>query len=246
MSVKFYTLGTSHGATERGRSCSVNLVDVDGSYYAFDCGGNIETKMKDLDMPFESLRAVFISHMHEDHIGSLSAVVKRFSHYIKEERSVKVYMPEAEGIEAFRAWVAALHTTKNLHRISYELISAGEIYRDERIAVTAIATRHMQGGAFPSYAFMIEAEGKRILYTGDLAADFSDYPALLLEEDFDLVVSELVHFNLENNLDTIKKTRTKKLVFTHMNLRKAEIIRGIIGEFPFEVVVASDNDSFEP
>ena len=246
MSVRFHTLGTSHGATEQGRSCSVNLVEVDGSYYVFDCGGNIETKMKDLDMPFENLRAVFISHMHEDHVGSLSAVVKRFSHYIKEERSVKIYMPEADGIEAFRAWIAALHTTKNLHRVSYELICAGEIYRDEKITVTAIATRHMQGGAFPSYAFIIEAEGKKLLYTGDLAADFSDYPAVLLEENFDLVVSELVHFNLENNLDTIKKTRTKKLVFTHMNLKKAEIIRGIIDEFPFTVEIASDNDSFEP
>ena len=246
MSIKFYTLGTSHGATEPGRSCSVNLVEVDGSYYVFDCGGNIETKMKDLGMPFENLRAVFISHMHEDHAGSLSAVVKRFSHYIKEERSVKIYMPEADGIEAFRAWLAALHTTKNLHRVGYELIEAGEIYRDEKIAVTAIATRHMQGGEYPSYAFVIEAEGKKLLYTGDLAADFSDYPQVLLEEDFDLVVSELVHFNLENNLDTIKKTRTKKLVFTHMNLKKAEIIRGIIDEFPFEVVVANDNDLFEP
>lgn len=246
MSVKFYTLGTSHGATEQGRSCSVNLVEVDGSYYVFDCGGNIETKMKDLGMPFENLRAVFISHMHEDHAGSLSAVVKRFSHYIKEERSVKIYMPEADGIEAFRAWMAALHTTKNLHRVSYELIEASEIYRDEKVAVIAIATRHLFGGEYPSYAFVIEAEGKKLLYTGDLAADFSDYPRVLLEEDFDLVVSELVHFNLENNLDTIKKTRTKKLVFTHMNLKKAEMLRGIIDEFPFEVEVANDNDVFEP
>ena len=244
MSVKFYTLGTSHGATELGRSCSVNLVEVDGSYYVFDCGGNVETKMKDLGMPFENIRAVFISHMHEDHAGSLSAIVKRFSHYIKEERSVKIFMPEEEGIKAFKSWVAALHTTKNLHRVGYELISAGEIYRDELITVTAIATRHVLGGAFPSYAFMIEAEGKRLLYTGDLAADFSDYPEVLLREDFDLVVSELVHFKLESNLDTIKRTRTKKLVFTHMNLGKAEVIRGIIGEFEFDVCVADDNDVY--
>ena len=74
---------------------------------------------------------------------------------------------------------------------------------------------------------------------------YNYYPAVLFAEDFDLVVSELVHFNLENNLDTIKKTRTKKLVFTHMNLGKAAVIRGIIDEFSFEVQVAEDNDCFD-
>ena len=245
MSVRFYTLGTSHGGAEVGRSCSVNVLEVGDFYYVFDCGGNIETKMKDLDMPTERIRAVFISHMHEDHVGSLSAVIKRFSHYIKEERSVKIYMPEADGIAAFKSWMSALHTTKNMHRVEYLLIEPREIYRDECVTVTAIATKHMQGGAFPSYAFMIEAEGKKVLYTGDLAPDFSDYPAVLLSGEFDLVVSELVHFNLEDNLDTIKKTRTKKLVFTHMNLKKAEIMRSIAGEFDFEVVVTEDNASYE-
>ena len=243
--VKFYTLGTSHGGTEPGRSCSVNMVSVDDNYYIFDCGGNVETKLRDLNIPFENIKAVFISHMHEDHVGSLSAIVKRFSHYIKAERSVKIFMPEENGIEVFKSWMAALHTTENLHRISYELIEDGEIYSDENVRVTAIRTRHLLSGKFPSYAFMIEAAGKRLLYTGDLAYDFSDYPEVLYNESFDLVVSELVHFSLEDNLVDIKRTKTKHLVFTHMGPKKALALREVIGEFPFKVDVAEDNDVFE-
>lgn len=243
--VIFHTLGTSHGGVEVGRSCSVNILEVGGAYYVFDCGGNIETKMMDLGMPTENIRAVFISHMHEDHAGSLSAVVKRFSHYIREERSVSIFMPEALGIEAFKAWMAALHNTKNPHRVEYTLTEAGEIYRDENIAVTAIATRHIAAGAYPSYAFLIEADGRTLLYTGDLAPDFSDYPAVLFERDFDLVVSELVHFKLEDNLEDIKRTRTKHLVFTHMSLKKAAALAEILQEFKFPVTIANDNDAFE-
>lgn len=243
--IKFHTLGTSHGAAEYGRSCSVNILEVNGRYYVFDCGGNIETKMKDLKMPMVNIKAVFISHMHEDHAGSLSAVGKHFAVYIGTDERVKILMPEKEGIEALRAWMLALHLdSAKMKSLEFEDICEGEIYRDKFVTVSAIATRHIEYGKFPSYAFVIEAEGKKILYTGDLACDFSDYPKVLYNEDFDLVVSELVHFKLESNLEDIKRTRTKKLVFTHISLKKAQTIREIRNAFSFDVAVAEENQSF--
>ena len=155
---KFHTLGTSHGAAEYGRSCSVNILEVNGRYYVFDCGGNIETKMKDLDMPMSSIKAVFISHMHEDHAGSLSAIGKHFTVYNSSEEKVKIMMPEAEGIRALRAWMLALHLNEQkLERLEFEEIYEAEIYRDEFVAVSAIATRHIKSGRFPSYAFVVES-----------------------------------------------------------------------------------------
>ena len=43
------------------------------------------------------------------------------------------------------------------------VIKEGEIYRDEHVTVTAIRTKHVSGGAYPSYAFMVEGEGKTFL-----------------------------------------------------------------------------------
>lgn len=241
----FYTLGTSHGAAEPGRSCSVNLLEVDGAYYIFDCGGNVETKMKDLGLPMAAVRAVFISHMHEDHVGSLSAIAKNFISYVKTGEHVGLYMPEPEGIAAFRAWMLALHEPPDaMECLEFADITAGEIYRDERITVTAIPTKHLRAVGAPSFAFDIRTKEKRLLYTGDLSFDFSDYPAVLVCEDFDLVVSELVHFNPEAQLDVLRATRTKALVFTHVNLKKAERIRELAATFPFFVTVAEDNDAF--
>ena len=57
--MKLYTLGTSHGATEVGRACSANLLEVGGAYYLFDCGGNTEGKMTDLSLPIEKIRAAY-------------------------------------------------------------------------------------------------------------------------------------------------------------------------------------------
>ncbi|MBE7034984.1 MAG: MBL fold metallo-hydrolase [Ruminococcaceae bacterium] len=243
--MKLFTLGTSHGATEIGRVCSGNLVEVNGAYYLFDCGGSVEAKMTNHQLPIGEIKAVFISHMHEDHAGTLSSIAKRFIVYLNREKSVKMYLPEQNGIDAFQNWLKALHLTPDEKIVSFFEVQAGEIYRDENITVTAIPTAHLGGGKFPSFAYVIEAQGKKLLYTGDLALDFHDYPEILFKEEFDTVLSELVHFDFEKNFETILKTKTKRLIFTHMSLTKAEQVKEREAEFPFEVIIAEDDMCFE-
>lgn len=241
--MKLYTLGTSHGATEIGRACSSNLLEVNGSYYLLDCGGNTEGKMTDLGLSVDKIRAVFITHMHEDHVGTLSAVVKRFSHYHRQAPAVSIFLPEENGISALQTWLSALHMSFE-GRACFHTISVGQIYKDENISVTAIATAHIQNGAFPSFAFMIETDHKKMLYTGDLAGDFHDYPKILAEEYFDAVLCELVHFPVENHLDTLAKTKTKHLIFTHLAPRNIPRIRRAEQQLSFRLDIAEDGNSF--
>ena len=242
--MKLYTLGTSHGATEVGRACSANLLEVENNYYLFDCGGNAEGKMTDLGLPIDKIRAVFITHMHEDHVGSLSAIVKRFYNYHPKADPITVFLPEENGIEAFRHWISALHMT-NDGRAFFRLVTVGKVYEDDCITVSAIATAHMFNGKFPSFAYLIETRDKKMLYTGDLASDFHDYPQILSEENFDAVLCELVHFKVEKNLDTIAKTKTKKIIFTHLAPRNIPVIRSAEQNLPFSVEIAEDCASFD-
>lgn len=242
--MKIYTLGTSHGAAEKGRACSGTLLEVNGAYYLFDCGGNMESKMTDMDIPMNKLRCVFISHMHEDHVGSLSGIAKRFKTYIYTGERVEMYLPEQKGIDAFLGWLDALHFgDSDKYRVM--LTEEGEVYADENVRVSAIRTKHLMKGAFPSYAYVVEAEGKRILYTGDLNHEFDDYPTVVFEKDFDAIVCELVHFSLEKNLDTIIKSRTKHLIFTHMALENIQKIEDAKSRFPYRVDIACDGMRFD-
>ena len=245
--MKLYTLGTSHAAAEKGRSCSGSLLEVGGSYYLFDCGADVEAKLVNMDIDPAHVRAIFISHMHADHVGSIVGMTKRIAHqYNKEGRVSQVFLPEKEAIAAYMVWLDAMHfDVSNIDRFHMQGISEGEVYSDENIKVSAISTRHVMNGKYPSFAFTLEGEGKRFLYTGDLSCNFSDYPKTVYEKDFDLILSELVHFNVEKNLPDIVKTRTKKMVFTHLGPKNVDDLSRVISDFPFEVCVANDGDSFE-
>ena len=251
--MRLFTLGTSHGAAELHRACSMNLIEVSGKYYLFDCGGSAESRLVDIGIDPTLLRAVVISHMHEDHVGSITGIVKRFTSYNPDKRNVRIFMPDAASVDALRTWLSAINIfrwqdgkflTEEAARLSFSPISEGVIFDDGNLRITAIPTRHLANGAMPSFAFVIEGEGKRVLYTADLNPDFSDYPRIAYEKDFDLILSELVHFDVARNLPDIARSRTRKLVFTHYNERSLRALRDANAVFPFEVCVANDGDEF--
>ena len=241
--MKIYTLGTSHGAAEKGRACTSTLLESGGNLYLIDCGGSVEAAMTDLGFSFANLRAVFVTHMHEDHAGALSAVVKRVWGYTKGEGRALVCLPEQNGIDAFCAWMQALHAS-NMDRISFQCVTPGRFYDDGVIAVHAIPTRHL-GDSFPSYAYKIECEGKTVLFSGDVRGDYSDFPKEAWEADFDCIISELTHFTFANVCEAMKKFRTKKLIFNHVSARNTTAAAPVLPEFPFETVIAFDGACYE-
>lgn len=241
--MKIYTLGTSHGAAEAGRSCTATLLQTGEHLYLIDCGGSVEAAMTDLGFDFAKLRAVFITHMHEDHAGALTAVIKRVWGYTRGFGSAKFYLPEQAGIDGLRAWGDALHF-RCLDRISYHLAVPGEFYRDDAITVRAILTRHF-GNEIPSYAYEVECEGKRLLFTGDLRADLSDFPAPAFEAGYDCIVSEFTHFNLPEQMELLTKLRTKRLIFNHISPRNVNHMKTLSGGFPYPVIVADERGMYE-
>lgn len=243
--MQIITLGTSHGSAEPGRSCTATLLRTSNKAYLFDCGGSVEVMLKNLDIPVGDIRCVFITHMHEDHLGSLSAIAKRFFHYCKNNETVKIFMPEEEGIVAFKSWLNAMHTRQSDDIVSYYVVKPGVIYSDETITVSAIPNDHMQNGLLPSFSYKVEAEGQKIIFTGDISGDFHDYPAVIYEEEFDAVVSELTHFNVLEHVKEIARSKTKQMIFTHVHKRNTTVIDTVRDEIPFPFYVAEDGQSFE-
>jgi ribonuclease J len=95
--------------------------------------------------------AVLISHPHQDHYGLLNYVHK----------DIPVYMSQGaqELIE-----ISSIFTPHKLDRINSKVINAKRPFIVGDIKITPYLVDH---SAFDALAFLIEADGKRIFYSGD-------------------------------------------------------------------------------
>ena len=223
--MKITFLGTSHGITEKNRFCSSALISTGGKHYLVDAGAPVLTLLMNHDVPLETVGGVFITHSHHDHFMGLCTLTQQINEFPPFKNvSFPVYVPDAEdyhrmfafifGDPAFRGRLdyRVYGSLTDPHGVRAHRTSA-VIFDDGNLRVTAIPVDHFQN----AHAFLLEAEGKRVVFTGDLLTDMPDYPALITETETDLVVTEGAHTRLNKPevMALLKSSRTGTLVITH-------------------------------
>lgn len=250
--MKFITLGTSHGDATYCRFNSSTLYEcADGSLYLFDAGAPVDALMTRCGKAFSKLKAVFNTHVHTDHIGGLPILIKAYLKYFSP--AVPLFVSTAEDIEApLKAFYAAMHAQKAAEMdkyVQFAVTTAGAVYEDDNIAVCAIPTRHMEycGGKSYAYALTDKSEGKTLLYTGDLDAKFSDFPAAVAA---DVCVCEATHYKPEYAAEVLPKCQFGNFVFNHIHdpwhgeEGEARLL-SYCRDLPYPVQIAHDMQIFE-
>ena len=223
--MKITFLGTSHGITEKNQFCSSALVSTGGKHYLVDAGAPVLTLLKNHDIPLTDVAGVFITHSHHDHFMGLAVLTQQINEFHQfKDVSFPVFVPDEEDYHRMFAFIfgdPAFHG-----RLAYTIYGgltdpygdrsrriSAVIFDDGNLKVTAIPVDHYQN----AHAFLLEAEGKRVVFTGDLMADMPDYPKVITESDVDLVVTEGAHTKLNKPevMALLKSSRTKTLVITH-------------------------------
>ena len=264
--MKIITLGTSHGDSTLTRFNSSTLYETDdGSLYLVDAGAPCEALIRRKGLQITDLRATFITHMHDDHVGGVPGLLKQV---IKHDRGrtggMTLYLPEERAIGALQTWMSALHEVDRKSWIEYRAVTDGEIYSDENLTVSAIRTCHLRSisrteGTPCSFAYVLEfrKEQKRILHTGDLWGDFSDFPQIAQEQYFDLCLCEATHYDPRTAVGIMQHARFGRLIFIHVGDRwqirvgpawnvenGEEELLSLCKELPYPVQIAHDGDEY--
>lgn len=205
--MKITFIGSSHGVPEPNRKCTSIMIEVGTNVYFIDMGTPAIDALRTRGISIDAVKGVFITHMHGDHTNGLIQFVDLITWYFKTPNPA-IYLPITEAAKVISDW---LKITLNgaEKEIDYREVQSGLLFDDGVIKVTAFATQH----CLKSYAYLVEAEGKAVLFTGDLRNPGVDFPAV--EKPLDLLVCESAHFPATDYLSVLEKLDAKQVCVTH-------------------------------
>ena len=235
-------IGTSHGISEPNRKCSCSLIEAGDKKYIIDMGCDPMPELIKRGIRPEQIPAVFVTHTHGDHVNGLVPFVNQCCWFYKTADPA-IYLPELNILKPLREWMECTHDMIR-ESIRFFEIKEGVVYDDGTIRVTVLKTGHIS----VSYAFLLEAEGKRVLFTGDMKhgdGPTADYARFTAESTFDAVVCECAHFDAMQYLEPIRKNPPKRFFFNHYSWIFVESCHHLRKLLENEVPVVLVTDNYE-
>lgn len=246
--MKITFLGTSHGVPAVDRYCSSAMVEIGEAVYLIDGGAPTGDLLIRYGISYDRIKAVFTTHIHGDHTLGMLGMLSLSNWYFKTS-SYDVYMPTEEGIGAFKEIIRVTDSPLDETRIRMKVTAPGCFYDDGVLKVTAVPTRHMENSGSPTYSLILDAEGKRVVFTGDMHyKDAADFPVIAKEESSDLIICEMAHFGHDVIIPIVGACPTKKVLFNHVWWKYEESMAGIKaanGNYPMPIIAVEDGDVYE-
>lgn len=249
--MKITFLGTSAGIPDPDRHCSSTMIEVGERVYLIDAGAPVVEclRAQGLLMQREAaarIAAVFTTHAHSDHTVGLLHLLDTCTWFFRDA-DLDVYLTKTELGEAFVRCIEQMERMNFPHdRLRLNAAHEGVVFDDGVLRATYLPTRHCEPD--PSYAILIEAEGKAVLFSGDLSArlEKQDVPTLLSSRELDLFVCEMAHFTPQQLAPYLDTCRAKDVRINHFcPPEKIEQTRLLAEEkqYPFPIRFVRDWDT---
>ena len=259
-------LGTGNGvAVDTYNTCFV--IQNDNGNFLVDTGGGIEIlkKLKQADIDYTSIRDIFISHSHTDHILGLFWFFKRIG-YDKvlgiDIDKVNVFCSSvvyeaiqniAEHVLPGKLW----NVVSNM--VNYVILNDGDKHDINGIEYTFLDLKSKRVNLF---GFECEIDNKKFAFLGDEPLDESLYDRIkgydyvmhevfCLESDGDIFhISEIPHSTVRTVSEIMDKLNVKNLVLyhteeTHGNEKKELYTKEAKMYFSGNIIVPNDLDVIE-
>lgn len=216
-----------------------------------DCGDGMSSAFKAAGIAYEDVDAVFISHMHSDHVGGFSMFVQAL--WLQQRRRPLPIYAAPRAIAALQAWLAAVVLPPELlgFELAWRPLVAGQPISIGDVVITAHPTAHLEslrrsfevrypGTCFEAFSFVMEGSGFRVAHTADIGEVRDLEP--LLRSHADLLICELSHVEPVPLCAALREAPPGRVIFVHVAREHLAIagqaeqrLRVLLGPVPFEL-----------
>ena len=236
MAVRVHILGSGCGGLPQpGRNTTALAVETAGGLYLFDAGENAARTALAMNLDLSRVKALFVSHPHIDHVAGLPQLLDVLA---RKAGTPSVFIPEP------RFWRHLLGMMRHIddrcldekgrlvfadgQPASVELLHDGLVLDDGAVTVEVRHNFHLgmepspEDGRFHSYSFRLHAEGKTVVFSGDVKShlDLGDW----LAEPVDLLLMDASHQAPEKTCAALHhdKAPVAQILFCHVGPSFAE------------------------
>jgi len=280
-------LGTGNPFPDPDRSGPATAIVVNGSAYLIDFGPGVVRRAKAAmfdkgiaALEPTNLTTAFVTHLHSDHTVGYPDLI--FTPWVMGRKvPLEVYGPK--GIKAMTdhvlaAWQADIDERiateswqapnyRDTYKVNVHEISAGVIYKDANVTVTAFPTKH----AFPeTYGYRFDTADRSIVISGDTTAtqatidachgcdilihEASTLEALAKRPDFQPYAAKY-HTNTTQLAELASKAKPHLLIIYHASIvlrpglrpqasSPQQVLKEVLSGYTGEVVVGRDLDVY--
>lgn len=202
-------IGNDSGFGEKNNSA---YFEKNNDLFLIDCGATVFNEIKN-KFDFKSFKNIniIITHLHNDHAGSLSQFILYMWFIFKKKVNV------ISNCIHIKEYLDITGTPPESYEVKKELDN-----------LKFIKTKHTD--FLDAYGFIMDIDNKKILYTGDTANLDSFMPYLNNINELYIDVSKFggAHIKVDDVLDILKDLKAKNIKIIPMHMDDKEYITNLI------------------
>jgi ribonuclease BN (tRNA processing enzyme) len=199
-------LGTGGGPRPRtASSAAAQVIVANGVAYVIDCGDGVARQLTFAGVPLASVRHVFLTHQHSDHNADygnllwlawttgLNTRVDTWGPPPLQRMTDLFFEMNRYDIDVRTSNEGRPPLAPLIH--AHEIVTGGEVLRDERVKVTSTLVDHAP--VVPAFAYRFDAADRSIVISGDTAPSDT---LVKLASGADLLVHSVMYPNAIDRL----------------------------------------------